>query len=578
MDPVLSVKSRLPIEQLVGSYCQLKKKGRNYVALCPFHNDTHPSLLVSPDKGIAYCFACRSGGDIFSFYQSIEGVNFRQALQDLAEKTGVPLPKRTATKDEMDEREKVRSCLLEASSFFRRKLLKSSHAQAYLQKRQIGERQWEEFAIGYAPDSFDALYTELLKKGFARSTILQAGLAIQKELAEERMYDRFRNRILFPIADPTGRIIGFGGRAIEESDAKYINSPDGLLYHKSLVLFGLPQAKEAMRRERNAILVEGYIDALACHACGIKNVVATCGTALTEQHAILLRRYVEEATLCLDMDAAGWGAQVRAYSTLLSKELTVSCMVLPVGKDPDECRKTDPQLLRGAWEKRTPFLDRLREKAEEDLKSDPIRAPRILQLLFLQILSAIPSEVEREKHLATFAGILRTPVTALRDDLQHFRKKQSTTAMENKRSVTKPPFCSLELLLGLLLTYPDARQEFTNLIPPDGDDAPSLYRELKEASDRGAWPASPDDLREDVREQANILRLYCEEHFGTWSASHAQREVRSLLRRVNGETLRRRQSSLLSSLKQAREEGKKAEEQKLLTTYQKVLKLVKMAR
>jgi hypothetical protein len=205
---------RLPIEQLVAQYCQLQKKGRNFVCLCPFHNDSKPSLLVSPDKGIAYCFACQTGGDIFSFYQAIEGVAFPQALKELAERAGVVLENKPGmAAPKKDEKDRARDCLLSALSFYRAQLSGSASAKEYLAKRAVPAEQIERFEIGVAPDSFSATYEHLLKQGFSRKEILAAGLGVQKELQDEKIYDRFRHRLMFPIHDPQGAIVGFGGRS-----------------------------------------------------------------------------------------------------------------------------------------------------------------------------------------------------------------------------------------------------------------------------------------------------------------------------------------------------------------------------
>ncbi|MBT4367705.1 DNA primase, partial [Candidatus Peregrinibacteria bacterium] len=220
MDPVEEIKSRLPIEELIGQYCQLQKKGRNFVCLCPFHNDTHPSFTVSPDKGIGYCFACNSGGDIFSFYQQVENVDFRQALKDLAEKAGVELPevsKESVVKK--DEKDRLRECLEATKDFYADSLKNNEVAKKYLEERGIPQEQIELFGIGVSPDSFSETYNHLLKKGFSKSEILKAGISVQKDLSEERMYDRFRNRLMFPIFDAQGKIVGFGGRTLGDDDA-----------------------------------------------------------------------------------------------------------------------------------------------------------------------------------------------------------------------------------------------------------------------------------------------------------------------------------------------------------------------
>ena len=302
MDPTLEIKAKLPIEELVGQYCQLKKKGRGFVCLCPFHQDKHPSMQVSPDKGIAYCFACSKGGDIFSFYQEIENVDFRQALKDLGEKTGVKVEGlKVDTPVQKDHKVRIRECLQAAQKYFAANIKDHEAAKAYLQKRDISQEQIAQFGMGVAQDSFSDTYQYLLKAGFSRKEIVDASLGIQKDLSDQKIYDRFRNRLMFPIHDGNGEIVGFGGRTLGDDDAKYINTGDTPLYNKSTVLYGLHYAKEAIRKHKKVVLVEGYFDVLACHKIGSTNTVAVSGTALTEQHVKILKRYAETVVLCLDV-------------------------------------------------------------------------------------------------------------------------------------------------------------------------------------------------------------------------------------------------------------------------------------
>ena len=254
MDSVAEIKARLPIEDLVRSYTQLTKKGKNYVGLCPFHNDTHPSFLVSPDKGICYCFPCQKGGDIFTFYQQIEHVDFPQALRDLAERVGVTLPDAPKGGPTKDEKERLRDCLDAACAHFK-KLLASSPAKDYLDKRGVTPEEIATFELGVSPVGFTDTYDYLLKAGYSRKEIVLSGLAIQKDLSNENPYDRFRNRLMFPIHDGQGRIIGFGGRTLGNDDAKYLNGAESPLYRKSSVLYGLHHALEAMREAKRVIVV-----------------------------------------------------------------------------------------------------------------------------------------------------------------------------------------------------------------------------------------------------------------------------------------------------------------------------------
>lgn len=578
MDEVSEIKARLPIEQLVGQYCQLKRKGRTLVALCPFHNDSHPSLQVSPDKGIAYCFACRKGGDIFKFYQEIEKVDFKQALRDLAEKTGVKLPERTAHVSlPKDEKERLRSCLEAAQSFFAAQLKTSPKAQEYIARRKVPAEQVAFFGLGYAPDSFSATYEYLLKQGFSRSEIVAAGLGVQKDLGDGRIYDRFRNRLMFPIADHQGNLVAFGGRAVGEEDAKYVNSAEGPLYSKSAVLYGLHWARENIRERKAVILVEGYFDLLACHKVGCSHAVAVSGTALTEQHVKLLKRSADTAILCLDQDRAGRDAAERAYQLLAREGFQVQAVTIE-GKDPDEAALAHPEVLRQILlDGGIPYFDHvLGELKSGDTAS--VQGKRSVLQRVLPLIDAVVSSVERGHYIARLAALLGSTETAVRDDLERLPRLHPTVAETATQSSTSTDqFSPIEIVLGLFLLYPEQRVLFPELIAPEEGFASVLYEAIKGAPD-GPIPLDSLTLTPEQRERAEILQLFCEMHgFQEWSESLALREIRKNCQRANHITLRLKQLKIAQRLKEAHAEGRTAEEAQLSTQYQQVLKLAKMA-
>ncbi|MBI3618447.1 DNA primase [Candidatus Peregrinibacteria bacterium] len=579
MDAVSDIKARLSIEQVVAQYCQLQKKGRNFVALCPFHKDTHPSFLVSPDKGIAYCFACQTGGDIFSVYQKIEGVDFRTALKDLADKAGVTLPEYSAsTAIKKDEKDRIRECLHAALQFYREQLTTSTLAQDYLQKRGVPASQIEEFELGYAPDSFAATYEHLLKRGFSRKEILAAGLGIQRELQDERIYDRFRNRLMFPIHDAQGGLIAFGGRTLGDDDAKYVNSSEGILYHKSNVLYGLHRAKEAMRDGKRAVLVEGYFDLLACHRIGVPHVVATSGTALTQQHVKLLRRYCESVCLCLDQDVAGQDAAERAFVLLSKEALHVEAAVLPT-KDPADAVQADPAMLKRILGNGTPYLDLVLERLRgSSLSSAALKRQAIERVLLL--LQALPLAVEREEYLGKASAVFGTSEGALKEDLYqlHSRERRPFPDRVAEEPSKHEAFSKVEIALALFLLYPHLRSLLIELIPPEEGMAAALYAAIKSASDSAPLMIDLLNLPLEHRERASILHLYAEDHgFADWSESLAIREIRRNCGSANREQLRRKQQEITGKLLAARVEGRKDEEAILAIQYQEVLKLGKMA-
>lgn len=585
MDAKDEIKLRLPIDQLVSQYCQLKRKGKSFVALCPFHNDSKPSLLVSPDKGIAYCFACQSGGDIFSFVQKIEGIDFPSALRMLAEKAGVELPKegmrQTKPAVSKDERERFRECLDSASRFFASKLQSTPNAKDYVLKRGVTAELLEKFAIGYAPDSFSETYEHLLKAGFSRAEIVGSGLGVQKELEQERIYDRFRHRIQFPITDAQGVIIGFGGRTMGENDAKYVNSPETILYNKSAVLFGLFHARDAIRKSHRVVLVEGYFDAVASHKAGVENVVAVSGTALTEEHVKILKRYADEVVLCLDQDNAGQLAAGRAFELLSKAQLRILSVSLPA-KDPDELVQRDPGLFRTiVQEQAIPYLDSVigRLKLLPD-RTEPAGKRRIAETLF-PLLAMLPTSVELRAYLDKAAQEFGVVASEFAQDFRAFAHVSALPrTLEAKAALGDAPFSSAELSIGLALLYPTCRPLLRELIPLSSPHLEAVrFAASSAAPELGIIeilvPLTIDPV---LRERMQVLALYCEENFPSWSDIVAQREIRKMCSAANRELVVSRQVQLIAELKEARKNGRADEEAKLLTQYQQLVKLTQMAK
>lgn len=579
MDSVQEIKARLSIEQLVGQYCQLTKKGRNFVALCPFHHDTKPSFLVSPDKGICYCFPCQKGGDIFSFYQLIEGVDFKQAIKDLAEKAGVVLPDAPVDIMKKDEKERAREALAAAEAFYARQLQSSESTLAYLKDRGVTAEEIAHFGIGFAPDSFTETYEHLLKAGFSRKELMAAGVGVQKDLNDEKIYDRFRNRLMFPIHDNQGRIIGFGGRTMGTDNAKYLNVGDGPLYHKSSVLFGFHHALKTMREKNRVVLVEGYFDVVACHRVGVTEAVATCGTALTEEHVKLLKRYVETVVLCLDQDKAGRDAAERAFMLCSKEGLQVEGVVLGQ-KDPADAAIHSPEnLLSMLTEHSRPYLETVyADIRASDLSSAPVRHAALQRLL--PLLQALSSASERAHAVRESAAALGIPETAMLDDLRSFDSK---TPSLPKQVATQPVhtanvYSGAELTLGLFLIYPRTLALLDELIEPEEPFPRALYQALKQAGGRTDVTIDQLELSDDHRKQAGILMLYCEENgFTEWNDAISTREVRRNCKNANRDYLHKKQKEITKKLVEARTAGRKEEEQDLAAQYQQLLALTKLA-
>lgn len=573
MDAVQDIKARLSIEELVRQYTQLTKKGRNFVGLCPFHNDTKPSFLVSPDKGICYCFPCQKGGDIFSFYQLIEGVDFPQALKDLAERTGVQLPDRPEA-IKKDEKDRLRDCLEAANVFFQKNLTAKEPTLEYLAKRGVDEAERKHFQLGFAPDSFSETYDHLLKAGFGRKDIVTSGLAIQKDLADERMYDRFRNRLTFPIHDLQGRLIGFGGRTMGNDDAKYLNSSESPLYHKSNVLFGIHLAKEAMREKKQVIVVEGYFDVLACHRVGAIHTVGSCGTALTDEHAKLLKRYVDTVVLCLDQDRAGREAAERAFQTCCKEGLAVNGIVLGT-KDPADAAVENAEGLKAILETGgKPYLDIVLEDiASQDLNAPAVRRAALDRLLTL--LQALPTSTDRTFWMRKAAEAMKISETALQDDLRATESSKGSPVRRSASQSSVPHammFSSADIALGLFLMYPTQLALAAKLTEPDEPFAKQLFDGVKSVTRPQEDLLAAMALPEETRQRAGILVLFCEENgMGGWSDSTAIREINKMIDIANRDVKRRKIQEISKKILIARNEGKKEEEQILNAEFSQLM-------
>ena len=333
------VRGTANIVEVISGYVPLKKRGQNFWGCCPFHGEKTPSFAVNPAKNMFYCFGCHEGGDIFKFIMKMESCDFMEALKLLAARYGIPVPERQKTAVEI-RREKHRERIYETNAtacrFYQACLLKTPYgkgALAYLNGRGINQEIINSFSIGYALDSFTSLLSNLGRHGYKGEELLAAGLVAK---GRQQLYDKFRNRVMIPIKDPKGKIVGFGGRVLDNSTPKYLNTAETEWFNKRRLLFAMDVAYKAIRTSRQAIVVEGYMDAISLHAAGISNVVASMGTAFAAEQAKLLQRIADEVVFCYDSDSAGRKASVRAVSIARTAGLKVRIAGVPEGKDPDE--------------------------------------------------------------------------------------------------------------------------------------------------------------------------------------------------------------------------------------------------
>lgn len=447
MSVVDEIKSRLDIVEVIGGYVQLKKTGRTFKGLCPFHTEKTPSFLVNPDRQTWHCFgACSTGGDVFSFIQRAENVDFPEALRLLAERTGVELKPRTPQDQTEDEaRQRLFDIHAVAAQLFYNHLVNApaaAPARAYLHKRQLDDATRDRFGLGYALDSWDTLLETLTARGYRVEDIALAGLAVEREGGG--YYDRFRGRVMFPIRDERGRVIGFGGRTLGDGTPKYLNSPQTPLFEKGNGLYALDVAKDAIRRSGVAVVVEGYMDVVSLHQRGFQNVVASLGTALTEAQVTLAARYAGKLVLALDADTAGNAATLRGLqvaaqamatqkrrmpgqggrlNTVEKRAVELRIAVLPAGLDPDDLVKQNP----AEWERRItaskPVPDYYFTALVADLDLSAATGKEEAATRLLQVIrDELDSPVEQAHYLQWLARLTRVDERQLTQRFQAIRK------------------------------------------------------------------------------------------------------------------------------------------------------------
>lgn len=434
---VEEIKAHLSIEDVIGSYLKLEKSGKAFKAKCPFHHEKTASFFVSPDRGGYYCFGCNAKGDIFTFVEQFEGLDFRGALKVLADRAGVPL---VYDQKADSERDRLFQIMEEAAKFFEAELAKSAPAREYVATRGISDATRAEFRIGFAPNDWRALYSYLRAKNWPNELIEKAGLAKKAEDKTGNYYDRFRGRVMFPISDSSGRVIAFTGRIMPQLDdgkgAKYLNSPDTPLYDKSSVLFGLDKAKSYIRRLDYSIMVEGQMDLIMSHQAGVKNVVAASGTALADSESNregvvnnlgLLRRLSGNLIIAFDSDAAGRKAAMRAAGIALSLGMDVKIADIVGGKDPADLVLENPEKWKDILRATKPVVEFELNNVLTEV-AEPRKVPKALRERVFPFIAAIESETDKAyfvKLVADRAGIAEQAVW---DDVRTLAKKLAAEA------------------------------------------------------------------------------------------------------------------------------------------------------
>lgn len=473
-----TIKARLNIVEVVGQYVRLQKAGNHWKANCPFHQEKTPSFTVSEERNMWHCFGCGKGGDVFAFLMEIEGIDFREALTTLAERAGVELPRYDGQPTKPERKSRSLEILDLATKFYEKQLWDSERGKkmlTYLHGRGLTDETLKNFRIGYAPDGWRFVFDFLLKRGFAQAEIEQAGLVIRKNReagdTTGSHYDRFRDRIMFPIGDVLGRVIGYSARVApggDESQAKYVNTSETDVYHKSKVLYGLHLAKKAMKETGRVILVEGNVDVMALHQIGLAETVAVSGTALTPEQLLLIKRYVGKVALFFDMDAAGQKAAWK--STALAQELglLVEVIALTSGKDAADMGQTDPEALRAIVARGVPAMEYFLDKL---VAEHPVTTPegkRHIVEAYGELLASVTNDLERSHWTKTLAERIGSDSKIVSSSVEKLLQSMKRGTNFGETTPTKPflpkSFESRsemlrESLVGLMLIDDTIRQQ-----------------------------------------------------------------------------------------------------------------------
>jgi DNA primase len=465
MSVITEVKQRLDIVELVSEYVTLQKAGRNFKGLCPFHSEKHPSFFVFPEQQSWHCFgACGTGGDIFSFIMKKEGIDFGQALRLSAQRVGITLSPREASSKVEDEKKEKLFQINEAATEYYHHLLSSTKAgeatRNYLAKRKVTTETIEEFRLGFSPDAWEALKNYLLGKGYTEKELVEAGLIIEKEGGGS--YDRFRNRLLFPICDIQGRVTGFGARVLDDSLPKYINSPQTSIFDKSSSLYGIDKAKSAIKKKNLVIIMEGYMDVLTAHQHNWQNVVGSMGTSLTENQVGVIKRLSNNITLALDADLAGEEATLRGKAILAYSNAEANVILLPPGKDPDEVIKEDPALWQKLVEQAMPILDFAFQSVISKVDINKAKDKSLAVQKLLPSIYEIKDPTQKFHYVEKLARALKIKTSDIEVALQKLKttRKRPQLSKPTEQARLARQFVSSaieEYCLALLLQYPGLR-------------------------------------------------------------------------------------------------------------------------
>lgn len=549
------IRDRLAIEDVVGEYVELKRSGRNFKALSPFNNEKTPSFMVSPDKKIWHDFSSGKGGDIFTFVMEMEGLDFPEALKFLARKAGVELKQYSSASSQRLAKRKARELEMHAlaTKFFQVCLAKNPHALDYaLGKRNLKKETLRDFTIGYSPNLKEALVKFLQNKKFRASEIAQAGLTNQYG------GDLFRGRLMIALSDQNGQVVGFTGRGLEaDAIPKYLNTPATLLYDKSRHIFALSQAKDAIRKSNQAVIVEGNMDAISSHQAGVKNVVATAGTAMTVNHLKTLSRFASDIRIAFDGDDAGIRATERAIELAQGLAIDLKIISMPdSAKDPDELINQDVKLWLTAIEQAMPAVDWLMTQYTKLYDLETVQGKRDFSRKIMAVVQKLQDPVEREAYTKRVAETLAISLESLEAQV-----KTATEKPRRKRNAKAPQQSGVneavyqDDLLALAIISSEARQQLSKLDPEMllDDERRELAKFFASQLDKPGRLENKDLPKQALR--AKVLMLRAEELYKSWKLSDIKHQVAHLISQVKIDYQKRQTQKLVDELRQAEVDG-----------------------
>lgn len=574
-DEVEQIKDRLDIVDVVSNYLTLKKAGTNLKANCPFHNEKSPSFMVSPERQTFRCFGCNEGGDIFTFIEKMEGVDFYNALKILAERAGVALKSGSVKYGEREFKSDKKTRIYEINDWTKKlyhKILvehpKAEKARKYIRSRGLSEEMVKEFEIGYAPDSWDLLIKFLKGKGYEESEIVNAGVAIKSE--KGKVYDRFRGRIIFPINNVMGLTVAFTSRILENNSeqAKYINSSESPVYIKGKTIYGLDKAKMFIKEEDLAVFVEGNMDVIACHQAGFRNVVATSGTAITPEQLKALNRYASVIALSFDHDEAGETAMKRAIKIALQNDINTKIISIEGPyKDPDEAIKADPKNWDRAVLHSKPSLEYwidLLIRKNPDLS---VLTKKSIAKEILPVIKTIFSDIEKEYYIKYLANKLSVAEKTIISALEKTKKTEDQNFIKDHTKDT-PKFGIVEKILGIIWNNPELISKCKNI--PKIELANSKVQTFISMVNDGEIDKAKVGL-----EAISILNQYSMvalEEIEAKDTDMIQSELDYLFRRLRSEEKENLKSDFAKKIQEAEQSGDKEKIKKLLNEFSNLIK------